>query len=99
MVGRDQERGVHELLRQDVRGAPAVSAYDPFTPPSSDTSGVAESLPPARPTGVPKTFGVLSIVFASLMLCYSLLKVLAGGMVGAMGQMQNQLSELPQGAE
>jgi hypothetical protein len=70
-----------------------VSGYDPFAPPTSDTSAAAEVLPPARPTGVPKTFGVLSIVFASLMLCYSLLKVLAGGMAGMMGQLQGQLGD------
>src|SRR5262249_39585098 len=90
MVARDQERGVHDVLRQGVRSPTAMNGYEP---PASDTSVAAEVLPPARPTGVPKTFGVLSIVFASLMLCYSLLKVLAGGMVGALGQLQSQVGD------
>jgi hypothetical protein len=42
-----------------------MSSLDPFAPPSADTSGAAEPLPAERPTGVPKAFGVLSIIFAS----------------------------------
>jgi hypothetical protein len=61
-----------------------MSSYDPFTPPSAD----AAPLPPAQPSGAPKIFGILSIVFASIMLLYSLMKMLAGGMVGAMGSIR-----------
>ena len=65
-----------------------MSTYDPFAPPSSDMSGGPESLPPARPTGAPKVFGILSIVFASIMLLYSFLKMLGGGMAGMMGSIR-----------
>jgi hypothetical protein len=73
-----------------------VSTYDPFTPPASDISATPEA--PSRPTGAPKIFGILSIVFSSLMLLYSLLKMLAGGMVSAVGSMAPP-SDDPQFAE
>jgi hypothetical protein len=65
-----------------------MSTYDPFTPPSSDIGAGPEGAIPARPTGAPKVFGILSIIFASVMLLYSLLKMLAGGMVGAVGSIR-----------
>jgi hypothetical protein len=74
-----------------------MSTYDPFTPPASDTGAPAETIP-ARPTSAPKVFGILSIVFASVMLLYSLLKMLAGGMVGAVGSIQPPAND-PQFAE
>ena len=75
-----------------------MSTYDPFTPPASDTSSAAAEAIPARPTGAPKVFGVLSIIFASIMLLYSLMKMLAGGMVGAIGSIRPPTDD-PQFAE
>lgn len=67
-----------------------MSGQPPY--PSAQPAGPAPSLPPptsAAPTAVPKVFGILSIIFASLMILFSLptsCMSLAGPAMGTLGQ-------------
>jgi hypothetical protein len=58
---------------------------NPYAPPAAaDSAWAPSNVPPSAPlieTSLPKTFGVLSIIFASLVLCFGLLSS-CGGLVG-----------------
>lgn len=65
----------------------------PYSPPNADVSSPAADLPRLQPdqrSGAPKVFGVLSIIFASLMLLFSglgLFGLAASSLFGNMGSM------------
>jgi hypothetical protein len=72
-----------------------MSSYDPFAPPVTDpTPAASPPTAPSRPTGAPKVFGILSIVFASVMLVYSLLKMLGGAVAGTVAGLEGRAGEL-----
>jgi len=64
----------------------------PYQPPSADLSQpVAEppALPPNQRSGAPKVFGILSIIFASIVLLGSTFGLLAGAATGAATGMES----------
>ena len=64
----------------------------PYQPPAAELSQPHEALPRLAPherSAAPKVFGVLSIIFASIVLLFSTLGLLAGAATGAAGGAAN----------
>ena len=72
----------------------------PYQPPMADLSQPAAALPiePHERSGAPKVFGVLSIIFASLMLFFSAMGLLATAATSSLEHMGSVSSSVAGGS-
>jgi len=72
---------------------------NPYAPPASLSEPASLPRPAAAQSGAPRVFGILSIVFGSLMILGGLGQIASGLFTGAMGTMMDDIAGPDAGAE